>query len=188
MKWTTISKIQVRQTATSRRPWTNNFCVDSGSDYEATRKAAEKIRQNLQRRGKETSDTELDDDEEDLCLVGDVVPEPGLSDTSRPCATTSSGKGKGKQRAKSSGPLRREGIEAAQALGERTMQEAQLLADKYGTSRRNILLIANLALKESRSPNVYNQHKEWYANHFPKSSGGALFCCISRTWLLIILY
>ena len=113
-------------------------------------------------------------------LADDVEPDPDLlCDTPQPPATSKQ-KGKGTQYSKAPGPIKREGLEAAQALGERTMEAAQRLAEKYSTSRRNILQMANLALKESRAPNPYNQHKEWYANHFPKHDKGVFFCRIAK--------
>ena len=50
--------------------------LDSGSDYEMTRKAAQKIQRRLERQGRDVSDTELEEEEDNLMLADDV--EPGL--------------------------------------------------------------------------------------------------------------
>lgn len=148
----------------------------SGSDYKATRKAAEKAKQRLSRRGKQVHNSEDEDEEDDIALAAEVESESGLSNTGQNRASTSKRKAKGKAPAKAPskapGPLGKEGVEAAQALGAKTMEEADRLAKEYNTTRRNILIVANIALKESRGPNSYNQHKEWYTNHFPISKGG----------------
>lgn len=52
------------------------------------------------------------------------------------------------------------------------MEKAQQLADMYKTSWPAILQVVNLALKESHGPNIYNQYKKWYVNHFPKLDRG----------------
>lgn len=158
-----------------RMTWPTFVILDSGSDYEKTRNEWNEHRERLKRRGKKTSDTEQEDEEEDIELARDVDPEPGLSpNPSQPAMTSQpkrKGKGKGKQVLKS-GPISQQCIADAQELGQWTMDEAQRLADEYGTSRLNILILANLAFKEFRSANPYNQHKEWYAHHFPKREEG----------------
>ena len=162
--------------------------LDSGSDYETTRKAAQKIQQQLERQGRDVSDTELEEEEDNLMLADDVEPGLDLSYDTPQLPSTLKQKGKGTQYSKAPGPVKREGLEAAQALGERTMEAAQHLAEKYSTSRWNILQMANLALKESWAPNPYNQHKEWYANHFLKHDKGMFLCRIAKIIIILLTH
>lgn len=51
------------------------------------------------------------------------------------------------------------------------MDGADILADRWATSRRTILIQAGLLLRESRAPNSSNMHAAWYAHQFPMEEG-----------------
>ena len=143
------------------------FSLGSGSNYVESDKDDGSPCQ--RRSGEDHSG--MDDDAQ---FAEDNVSEPDPSSPTRSHTASSKCQGKGKQQSTSSGPVPLEGIQAAQALGVRTMEQADILANVYATSQRTILQLANLTLKESRGQNIYNQHKEWYTNHFPKANGGML--------------
>ncbi|KAI5996095.1 hypothetical protein EDC04DRAFT_2909970 [Pisolithus marmoratus] len=67
------------------------------------------------------------------------------------------------------GRLPMEAICEAQALGMHTMQEAQVIADKYG-KMISIMTAAGLTSKATRVESVWNMHQAWYAHTNPKAS------------------
>ncbi|KIO04857.1 hypothetical protein M404DRAFT_25939 [Pisolithus tinctorius Marx 270] len=65
-----------------------------------------------------------------------------------------------------------EAIRKAQALGMRTTQEAQVIADEYGKTLGSIMAAAGLTTKATRAESVWNMHQAWYAHTNPKVSAG----------------
>lgn len=63
-------------------------------------------------------------------------------------------------------------IKKAQALGKRTTEEAQSIADEHGKSLRTIMGAAGLSAKATWAESVWNMHQAWYANAYPKDVGG----------------
>ncbi|KAI5984714.1 hypothetical protein EDD15DRAFT_2374941 [Pisolithus albus] len=63
-----------------------------------------------------------------------------------------------------------EAIRQAQALGMRTMQEAQAIANKYGKTLVSIMTAASLMSKATWAESVWNLHQAWYVHANPKTS------------------
>ena len=67
--------------------------------------------------------------DDDAQFAEDNVSEPDPSSPTRSHTASSKRQGKGKQQSTLSGPVPLEGIQAAQALGVRTMEQADILAN-----------------------------------------------------------
>ncbi|KAI6012370.1 hypothetical protein EDC04DRAFT_2904881 [Pisolithus marmoratus] len=68
------------------------------------------------------------------------------------------------------GRLPMEAIREVQALGMCTMQEAQVIADKYGKMLISIMTATGLTSKATQAESVWNMHQAWYAHTNPKAS------------------
>lgn len=154
----------------------------TGSNYSQTKREVERRRARRIGKGHATSDTEAEDDDEDMELQYDVEQEsdaaPPSTQPRRKSKATAVDKGKGKA-SSTPGPLSNSAKEEAQEFGRQVMESADLLADKYNTSRRSILVASSLLLRETRAPNSANKHSEWYAFHFPKKTGGQYISILS---------
>ncbi|KAI6021051.1 hypothetical protein EDC04DRAFT_2607392 [Pisolithus marmoratus] len=69
------------------------------------------------------------------------------------------------------GRLPMDAICEVQALGMCTIQEAQVIADKYGKMLISIMTAAGLTSKATQAESVWNMHQAWYAHTNPKASG-----------------
>lgn len=106
---------------------------------------------------------------------------PSRHPKKQPQATHGKGKGKAPEKGKEKAPLKRGPLSdiarnEAQELGDEVTTAVNKLADRHHTMPHNILIAAGFAIKESRAPNIFNQHAEWYSYHFPKTSGGTFPC------------
>jgi shikimate 5-dehydrogenase len=71
------------------------------------------------------------------------------------------------------GPLSQEALKEIRELGNRTMKEAEALAQKYGKSTRTIMIAAGLGVQHSRHvDNFANKFKTWYSRKYPVREGG----------------
>jgi hypothetical protein len=78
------------------------------------------------------------------------------------------------------GPLSAEAKEEIHAFSMQVLGMAQELADCLGISRTKVLISAGLGIKESRSENIANTHRQWYAMTHPKPQGSTYLCfCLS---------
>lgn len=153
---------------------------DAGvSDYSQTKRERDRKRAQRISKGHPASDTEFEDDEDDLQLQDEVEEEEDVAPQStqprrqkaKSFNIPAIDKGKGKATS-TPGPLPDAAKEEAQEFGRQVMDAADVLADRWNTSRRSILVAASLMLRESRAPNSANKHSEWYASTFPKQEGG----------------
>ena len=133
-----------------------------------------------------SSNTEQEDEEEDRELEEDVEPEDGDEHPSRPRsrrpnkqrrAAHNKGKEKASDKGKEKAPLKPGPLsdlarKEAQELGDEITQSATNIANRHCTTVRNILIAAGFGIKESRAPNIFNKHAEWYSYHFPKDPKG----------------
>ena len=74
------------------------------------------------------------------------------------------------------GRLPMEAIRKAQALGRRTTEKAEAIANEYGKTLATIMAAAGLSTKATRAESVWNMHQAWYASAHRKKSGGIFFC------------
>jgi hypothetical protein len=163
----------------------------SDSDFEETRKEKLAKREHRRSRGKDVSDTSLEDEEAENEMLDDVALE-SLSARRGKTRLTAKQKGKRKARtpslgeegdgndadddngddidnndgAEGKGPLvtgllPQEALDEIRKLGDRTVKDAEALAVKYRKSTRTIMVAAGLAVQHSR-------HSENFANKFKK--------------------
>ena len=159
---------------------------DSGSDYEETRRAQIAKRKRRAEKGHATSDTEEEDELDDDILVDDAnvngLPTTGhrhgkkstksqLSDAAKP-TVIDKGKGKASQKP---GPPPDALREAAQDLGRSVTESANEIAQRYGKTPRDVIILAGLGVKPSRAVNPANKHAEWYAAHYAKDPQGNIY-------------
>jgi hypothetical protein len=76
------------------------------------------------------------------------------------------------------GPLSKAALLEAVELGNRTREDAERIAKKYGKAPRTVMIAAGLGIQNAREPNFCNQYKVWYAHHHPKPDGSKLFILI----------
>lgn len=73
------------------------------------------------------------------------------------------------------GPLSQEALMEIRELGDRTMKDAEALAQKYRKNTRTIMVAAGLGVQHSRhSENIANKFKTWYAHEHPIGEDGEL--------------
>ena len=163
----------------------------SGSDFGDEREAKLRKRAFRQSRGKSVSDTEEEDLEGEDDLVGELVSDDAFRSghvrRQSPSSTRLTAEQKGKrpmsneddEREESDettglmhGPLSKEAVKEALALGKATRQSAEAIAKKYGKSARAVMIAAGLGIQNAREPNFSNQYKVWYAHHHPKPKDG----------------
>jgi hypothetical protein len=157
----------------------------SGSDFEADRNNKMRQREFRLSRGKEVSDTEAEELEDEEELEGEVVSDEGVKRCQRnsPPRLTTKQKGKGREIAEevdgqgengaeesgyAHGPMSKQAVEEAVELGKATRESAEAIAKKYGKPVRSVMIAAGLGIQNARATNFSNLHKVWYAHHYPK--------------------
>jgi hypothetical protein len=156
---------------------------NSGSDYEETRRSRIAKRKKRAEKGHVTSDTEEEEDVDDVMLEDDA----NINDlTTRHCHRKKSAKsadaakptvvdkGKGKASQKPGPPpdaLR----EAAQELGRSVTESANEITQQHGETACDVIILAGLGIRLSRAVNSANKHAEWYAAHNPKAPQGKVY-------------
>jgi hypothetical protein len=139
----------------------------SQSDYSDTRKNLIEQRKQRAQLGHATSDTEDDDNIDDDELADQVDSKPDLPNLPHSMAARED-----KQKAPlKRGPLSAEAKEEIHAFSTQVLEMAQELADRLRILRKNVLISAGLGIKESRSENIANMHRQWYATTHPKPQG-----------------
>ena len=73
--------------------------------------------------------------------------------------------------AKVTGPLPKAGKKAAVRLGKTARVGAAQIARSYGKSIRSIMIEAGLDIRHSRTGNIANSFKQWYAHMHPAKPG-----------------
>ena len=106
------------------------------------------------------SDTERDDNDDDIELADDIESDSDLSNSLQ--TTEACGNGKQKSRLKP-GRLSAEAKEDIHAFSTQVLEMADELAGWFQISRQTVLRSAGFGIQESRHGNVANHHAQWYA-------------------------